>query len=80
MTKLLLVCTVFAATLPLRADQAAVRIEPTNLHGPRVLVKQTETAVIQDYLEGRGKVWTRRWGKIGLIFSTGILWALPRKN
>lgn len=51
MTKLLLACTVFAATLPLRADQAAVRIEPTNLHGPRVLVKQTETAVIQDYLE-----------------------------
>jgi len=51
MRKLLLACTVFAATLPLRADQAAVRIEPTNLHGPRVLVKQTETAVIQDYLE-----------------------------
>jgi hypothetical protein len=51
MTKLLLVCTVFAATLPLRADQAAVRVEPTNLHGPRVLAKQTETAVIQDYLQ-----------------------------
>jgi hypothetical protein len=52
MTKFLLVmCTVFAATFPLRADQSAVRVEPTNLHGPRPLVKQTETAVIRDYLQ-----------------------------
>jgi hypothetical protein len=51
MTKLLLACTVFAATLPLLADQAAVRVEPTDLHGPRVLAKQTETGAIQDYLQ-----------------------------
>jgi hypothetical protein len=52
MTKLLLVMfSVFAVTVPLRADQDAIRVEPTNLHGPRPLVKQTETAVIRDYLE-----------------------------
>lgn len=52
MTKLLMVAfSVLAATLPVRADQAAVRIEPTNLRGPRPLVKQTETAVIRDYLD-----------------------------
>jgi hypothetical protein len=52
MTKFLLVmCTVFAATFPLRADQSAVRVEPTNVQGPRPLVKQTETAVIRDYLQ-----------------------------
>jgi hypothetical protein len=52
MTKFLLVmCTVFATTFPLRADQSAVHVAPTNLQGPRPLVKQTETAVIRDYLQ-----------------------------
>jgi hypothetical protein len=52
MTKLSVVmCLVFATTLPLSADQSAVRVEPTNLQGPRPLVKQTETAVIRDYLQ-----------------------------
>jgi hypothetical protein len=52
MKKLLLVMgTVFAATFPLRADQSAIRVEPTSVQGPRPLVKQTETAVIRDYLQ-----------------------------
>ncbi len=48
---LIVVVSILAATLPMRADQATVQLEPTNLHGPRPLVKQTETAVIRDYLE-----------------------------
>ena len=52
MTKHLLVLScVLMATVSLRADQASIQLEPTNLHGPRPLVKQTETAVIRDYLE-----------------------------
>jgi hypothetical protein len=33
------------------ADQATVRVEPSNLSGPRTLEKQTSTAVIRDYLQ-----------------------------
>jgi hypothetical protein len=52
MTKLALVmCSVFALTFSLKADQPIVRLEPTNLQGPRVLNEQTQTAVIRDYLQ-----------------------------
>ena len=51
MIRLLVVCSILAVTVPMHADQAAIQIEPTNLHGPRPLVKQTEMAVIRDYLE-----------------------------
>jgi hypothetical protein len=33
------------------ADQATVRVEPSNLSGPRTLEKQTSTAIIRDYLQ-----------------------------
>jgi hypothetical protein len=48
---LLIVCTVFAAIFVLGSDQPAVRVEPTDAVGPRTLEKQTETAVIRDYLQ-----------------------------
>jgi hypothetical protein len=43
--------TVFALTFSLRADQPTVRLEPTNLQGPRVLNDQTKAAVVRDYLQ-----------------------------
>src|ERR1700753_918471 len=53
MTKLaLVICAVFAMTLSLQADdQPTVRVEPTNLQGPRVLNEQTKASVIRDYLQ-----------------------------
>lgn len=47
----LAVCLIFAASMALGADEAAVRVEPSNLQGPRTLQQQTQTAVIRDYLE-----------------------------
>jgi hypothetical protein len=46
----LLVCSGFAALFAWGSDQPAVRVEPTASVGPRTLEKQTETAVIRDYL------------------------------
>ena len=37
--------------LPLHAQQPNVRVEPTNLQGPRVLKDETKTAIVRDYLE-----------------------------
>jgi hypothetical protein len=52
MTKLiLLMCSVLAATFPLRADQPVIRVQPMNLQGPRVLNDQTRTTIIRNYLE-----------------------------
>jgi hypothetical protein len=48
---LLLVCSVLAALFLWGSDQPAVRVAPTNSVGPRTLEKQTETAVIRDYLQ-----------------------------
>ncbi len=48
---LLIVCSVFYATLAFGADQPSVRVEPANLQGPRPLQKQTEAAAIRDYLQ-----------------------------
>ena len=44
-----LVC--FFALWALAADQSSVRVEPAHPHLPRTLEKQTETAVIRDYLQ-----------------------------
>src|SRR5579864_7260565 len=47
----LLGCSVMAAIFVLASDEPSVRVEPTTSVGPRVLEKQTETAVVRDYLE-----------------------------
>src|SRR5277367_4280893 len=48
---LIIVCSLFAAMFFLGADQPAVRVEPVDSVGPRLLEKQTEAAVIRDYLQ-----------------------------
>jgi len=48
---LVLVCSLFAAILSLGADQPTVRVERSDAVGPRALEKQTEAAVIRDYLQ-----------------------------
>lgn len=48
---LFIVGSLFAAIFALGADQPAVRVAPTDSVGPRHLDKQTETAVIRNYLE-----------------------------
>ena len=40
-----------AANLLTASEQPAVRVEPTDSVGPRTLEKQTETAVVRDYLQ-----------------------------
>jgi hypothetical protein len=49
----LIVCSVFAAMYVFAADEPGVnvRVEPTGSVGPRTLEKQTETAVVRDYLK-----------------------------
>lgn len=47
----LIVCSVFATLFVWGSNQPGVRVEPTNSVGPRPLEKQTETAVIRDYLQ-----------------------------
>ena len=48
---LFIVGTLFAAIFASGADQPAVSVAPTDSVGPRRLDKQTETAVIGNYLE-----------------------------
>jgi len=48
---LLVVCAVFATLFVWGSNQAAVHVEPTNSVGPRTLEKQTEKAVVRDYLQ-----------------------------
>jgi hypothetical protein len=48
---LVLIFTVLAMTVALRAQQPAVRVEPVKLQGPRPLEAQTATAVVRDYLQ-----------------------------
>jgi hypothetical protein len=48
---LFIVGSLFAAILALGSDQPAVHVAPTDSVGPRPLEKQTETAVIRDYLQ-----------------------------
>jgi hypothetical protein len=49
--RMLVICSVFAAALPLSASEPAVRVAPTNLQGPRTLNEQTRSAVIRGYLD-----------------------------
>ncbi|MDX6464090.1 MAG: hypothetical protein QOE55_7787 [Acidobacteriaceae bacterium] len=50
--KLLMVTLIMVTPIALLADQATVRVEPSNLQRTtRPLQKQTETAAIRDYLE-----------------------------
>ena len=44
-------CSVLAALFVGASDQPRVRVEPTDSVGPRTLEKQTETAVVRDYLQ-----------------------------
>lgn len=46
-----MLCSAFAASLPLGASQPAVRVEPTDLQGPRTLNEQTRSAVVRGYLD-----------------------------
>lgn len=46
-----LACTVLLTLMTSGFEQPAVHVAPTDSVGPRVLEKQTETAVIQDYLQ-----------------------------
>jgi len=47
----LILSTVLGAAAGFAAAQAAVRVEPATLEGPRQLADQTAKAAIQDYLE-----------------------------
>ena len=47
----LCVCSVLATLFLWGSDQTAVHVAPTNSVVPRTLEKQTETAVIRDYLQ-----------------------------
>jgi hypothetical protein len=52
MTKpLFIMCSLFTTIVALGSDHPAVRVVPTELVGPRPLERQTETAVIRDYLQ-----------------------------
>ncbi|MHB8301992.1 MAG: hypothetical protein ACYDC6_04005 [Acidobacteriaceae bacterium] len=48
---LLVLLLAFAMPCALWADQPTVRVEPSNLQGPRTLQQQTATTVIRDYLQ-----------------------------
>jgi hypothetical protein len=48
---LVILCSAFTALFAWASDQPAVRVELANSVGPRTLEKQTETAVIRDYLQ-----------------------------
>lgn len=49
--RILILFSVFAIPLALRADQPTVHVQPSNLQGPRPLEALTATAVIRDYLQ-----------------------------
>jgi hypothetical protein len=48
---LLMMCSLSVALSVSGSDQPVVHVEPTDSVGPRVLEKQTEEAVIRDYLQ-----------------------------
>ncbi len=49
--RLLVLCCALAMPASAFADQPSVRIQPPQVQGSRQLEKQTETAVIRDYLQ-----------------------------
>src|ERR1035437_6196825 len=48
---LLVIFAILAMPFALWAEQPEVRVEPSNLQGPRPLQTQTATAAIRDYLQ-----------------------------
>ena len=48
---LLILCAFFTGASVVGFTQAAVRVEPPDLQGPRPLPKQTATAAVRDYLQ-----------------------------
>jgi hypothetical protein len=48
---LLILCTFVSTTLGIGSAQATVRVESSNLQGPRALPEQTGTAAVRDYLQ-----------------------------
>lgn len=48
---LLILCVILAANSEFASAQATVRVETTDLQGPRSLQKQTGAAAIRDYLQ-----------------------------
>jgi hypothetical protein len=48
---LAILCAALAVSAAFAADQGSVQVEPTVLRGPRPLARQTESAVVRDYLE-----------------------------
>ncbi|QNI33198.1 hypothetical protein H7849_04295 [Alloacidobacterium dinghuense] len=67
---LMIGCSIFAATTAFGADQATVRVEPPNLQSPRPIEKQTEAAVIRDYLQA--------WQSFGTAFEQNQIDLLDR--
>ena len=62
MVRPLLILGAFVAAMSgVGAAQAAVRVEPVHLQGPRVLQEQTQTAVVRNYLQG--------WETMGAAFD-----------
>jgi hypothetical protein len=51
---LIIVCSLFAAMFAPGSDRPAVRTDSADLVSPRTLDKETQTAVIRDYLEAWG--------------------------
>ena len=61
MLRSLLTCALLAALPAFCAGQADVRVEPSQLQGPRALEEQTQSAVIRDYL--------RAWKAVNAAFE-----------
>ena len=51
MRPLAILCSILVASGGFAADQGSVKVEPSTLQGPRPLAKQTESAVVRDYLD-----------------------------
>ena len=49
--RLVVFSAILACSGAFAADQGTVRVEPSNLQGPRPLAKQTASAVVRDYLQ-----------------------------
>jgi hypothetical protein len=49
--KYLILLAIAAGATNLRADEAMVRVQPLHLQGPRLLARETQSAVVRDYVE-----------------------------
>jgi hypothetical protein len=48
---ILIVCSLFVGSVASGLAQATVRLQPTELSGPRILSEQTRAAAVRDYLQ-----------------------------